>query len=185
MVQRMYEMRCRHIDDQVDRFEVIANYLSHTDQRCLDFQAIAEDSGYSDSSLRDTVRRIGTKLKLVERTTDLEGAWYSLKVDPFSRPDDAPDEEKREVPETQMERLYRECCDDANAEIRKTVLKLDELRSKVQPAVGSLVTDLVVDLSRVSILLTQISAAGVKGDRESYIKGLRERVQRILKGETS
>lgn len=177
----MFALRFKKIDEWVDRFSVLANFLSHTDQRCLDVQAISEHSGIADHLLRDTVRKIGEPLKLIERKTDHEGTWYSLRVDPFSAPPNE-GEEDRDQPESQMERLYRECNDEANAGVRAAILKLDRLRGKVEPAVGALVMDVVVDLSRLSILLTQISAAGVKGDRKDYIEGLRERVQEILKG---
>lgn len=181
LTQRMYALRFKKIDEWVDRFEVVSSFLSHADQRCMDFQAIAEVSGIAENLLRDTVRKVGEPLKLIERKTDHEGTWYSLRVDPFSAPPDH-NEEDRAQPESQMERLYRECNDEANAGIRAAILKLDRLRGQVGPAAGALVMDVVVDLSRLSILLTQISAAGVKGDRRDYIEGLRDRVQEILKG---
>jgi len=181
LTQRMYAMRFQKLDEWLDRFEVLANFLSHTDQRCLDFQAIAEASDYTEHLLRDTARKVGERLKLIERRTDHEGTWWSLKVDPFSAPPESVDE-NAEQPETQMERLYREVNDKANAEIRKVILALDSLRGKVEPAVGALVMDASVDLLRISILLTQISMTGVKGDRKDYIEGLRDRLQEILKG---
>jgi len=185
LTQIMFASRTtiRRIDEHVDRFMVVAGYLSHNEQRHLDFQAIAEDSGYDDSLLRGTVSR-AERLDLIEKKIDHEGYWYSLKVDPFSAP--AYEEEKEPVTtereESRMECLYRECCDDANSGVRGTILKLDALRGKVEPAVGALLMDAVVDLSRISILLTKISATGVKNDRDDYISDIRERVQEILKG---
>jgi hypothetical protein len=171
-------------DDQISRFEVVANYLCHTDQRRLDFQVMASDSGYADHLLRGTIRRIAEPLGLIEKSLDREGSWFSLKVDPFSAP---PEEEEKEVEtdapqeESSMERLYRECCDEANTSIRGTILGLDGLRGKVEPAVGSLLMDACVELSQISILLTRISATGVKPDRSDYISDLRTKVQEILR----
>lgn len=179
----MFQERFQKVEDQVNRFEIVCGFLSHKDQRLLDFQAIAEDSGYSDNLLRDTMRRIGERLGLVEKVLSHEGFWYSLKVDPFSPPHEVEQEPKSEqVGESSMERLYRECCDEANEGVREVILQLDTMRKKVEPAVGALVMDACVNLGKISILLTQISATGVSGDREEYIKGLREKIQGILKG---
>jgi hypothetical protein len=176
----MYALHFQKIDEWISRFEVLAGFLSHRNKRCLDFQAIAETSGYADHLLRDTAKKVGERLKLMGRTTDHEGTWYFLRVDPFVAPAES-DGVVADQTESQMERLYRECCDGANVDVRKVILKLDRLRKQVQPAVGALVMDAVVDLSRLSILLTQISAAGVKGDRRDYIEGVRDRVQDILR----
>jgi hypothetical protein len=185
LTQRMVQERFHKskIDGQIDRFEIVCGYLSHEDQRCLDFQAISEDSGYADHLLRDSTRRIGERFGLVEKRLDHEGTWYSLKADPFSPP--VPEVEVEQVKdqgESSMERLYRECCDDANRGVRDVVLKLEAMRRQVEPAVGALVMDAQADLSQISILLTKISATGVKENREDYIGELREKIQEILKG---
>jgi len=174
-------MRFQKLDEWADRFEAIAGFLSHKDKRNLDLQVVGEMTGYAENLLRDTVKKVGEKLELLERTTDHEGTWYSLRVDPFSAPP-SHTEEDREQPESQMERLYRECCDQANEGVRKVILKLDVLRGSVEPPVGAMLMDAVVDLHRLSILLTKISAAGVKGDRRDYIEALREQIDTILRG---
>jgi hypothetical protein len=181
LVQHMHSMRFQTPDEWANRFELVAGFLSHTEQRCLDVQAISEVSGYTDSLLRDTVRRVGEHLRLIARTSDHEGTWYKLLVDPFSAPTAAEKPVVPEETESQMERLYRECCDEANEGVREVIAKLNRLRGQVQPAVGALVMDAAVDLSRLSTLLTEISAAGVQGDRKDYIEGVRNRIQRILK----
>lgn len=179
LANRMYSEGFKDIEERIDRFEVVAAFLSPTDSRCLDFQAIAADSGHADNLLRSMIRSVGGPMGLIEKTVDHEGAWFSLTVDPYSPPDGAASDEVKI--ESSMERLYRECCDEANASVRKTVMNLDTLRGKVQPAVGALIMDACVDLSRVSILLTRISATGVKGDREGHIKNLCEKVKEILR----
>jgi hypothetical protein len=184
LIQHMYAARFKKIDEQVDRFEVVASCLSHTDQRQVDFEALAEESGYAAHILRDTLDRMDEKLNLIEVTHDHEGTWYSLKGDPFSPP--APEDVVEELHnvESQVERLYRECCDEINSGLQQTVQKLEDLRSKVEPAVGSLLMDACADILKLREKLTRISATGVKKDREDYIRGLREEVRDLLREST-
>lgn len=181
LIQRMYELRCQKIDEQVERFEVVANALCHTERRPLDFEALAEISGHAAHLLRDTMKRLTDKLDLVEVTRDHEGTWYSLKHDPFGGPpeeiDPGPDVE------SSIERLYRECCDEINDGLRKVVKKLESTRPEVEPAVGALLMDACADILSIREKLTRISATGVKRDRETYISGIREDLREILRGD--
>lgn len=179
LVRTMYENKCQKIDEQVERFEVVADALSHEDQRKLDFEALAAESGIAANLLKDTMHRLAEKLGLVEVQRDHEGVWYSLKHDPYGEP---PEEvEPGPDVETQMERLYRECVDDVNNGLRRVVGKLEELRGEVEPAVGALLMDSCADILTLREKLTRISATGVKRDRKDYISKIREDLRNMLR----
>jgi len=178
----MYIAKCQKIDEQIDRFEVVANVLSHAEQRRVDFNDLADRSGHAAHLLKDTVVKIGSNYELLEVRRDHEGTWYSLKVDPFAPP--AEEELIEEGPdvETIIERLYRESCDEVNDGLRQIVRSLEELRGGLEPAHGAVLMDACADILRLREKLTRISATGVKRDRETYISEIREDLRDLLGG---
>ena len=179
LVRRLYEIKGRNIDEKIDRFEVVANVLCHTEQRQLDFEALAIDSGYSVRNLKTTVAQLGVNFELIEVKRDHEGTWYSLTRNPFEPPEDIEEEDRPDV-ETPIERLYRECCDEVSDGLHQTVRRLESIRGEVQPAVAAVIMDACADILTQRANLTRVAATGVNRDRETYIKGLRDNLRNIL-----
>ena len=180
--RKLFIVRCERIEEHIRRFEIIAPYLSTQEYRHLDFIGLSEITGYASHLLRDTAKTIAAKSKLLDYHQDNEGAWWSLAVDPYTKPPEllppqAVPEEEMPIPaelpsEADICRLYRTSSDAAGRRLNKVISILEMAHTNAPPEVAALVYDALAEIQTVQQRLTRVCAAGVRADPRHYLSGL-------------
>lgn len=194
--RKMISLKMEKVNEQISRFEAVAQYL-HPDQlRPLDFTAIAKKTGIKRHLLRDVTVRMCKKVKIVECEEDEEGSWWSITMNPYDSPfaDEEPQLEEanqhaesdqnqeREMPsvvtsehtgqESPIEKNYRRCCDSIRRDLGTVLEKLDNVIGHADQQTQAFLWDIYADLTTHQAMLVRVCGAGVRQDKEAYLESL-------------